>query len=289
MSNTASVSQNENIIEFDDVTFSYDGINNIVENFSIGIKRGEFVSVLGLNGCGKSTVAKHINAILKPSKGRVSIEGNDTSDEKLLSEIRKRVGMVFQNPDNQFVASIVEEDVAFGPENYGLSEEEVLKRVESSLNRVGMSAYAKNSPQFLSGGQKQRVAIAGVMALQPDVVVFDESTAMLDPKGREDLLEAIHDLNVNHGITTILITHYMEEAARADRIAVMDGGRVVAEGLPEVIFADVQNMKDLGLDVPQITELSYELKKEGIPINKTVLSVDELAEALLSVITTGPE
>lgn len=279
----SSFTKKENIIEFRDVSFAYDEKTKIVEHFDMNIRKGEFIAILGLNGCGKSTIAKHINGILRPTEGRVLIEGMDTSDENLIPTVRSKVGMVFQNPDNQFVASIVEEDVAFGPENYGIEENEVLRRVEQSLNKVGMSAYAKHSPQFLSGGQKQRIAIAGVMAIQPDIVVFDESTAMLDPKGRDDVLKAIIDLKKNSNITVVLITHYMEEAALADRIAIMDGGRIVSMGIPSEIFSDVTYMKDLGLDVPQIRELAFLLRQEGVPLDSAILSVDALADALSDV------
>lgn len=280
----SSFTKKENIIEFRDVSFAYDEKTKIVEHFDMNIRKGEFIAILGLNGCGKSTIAKHINGILRPTEGRVLIEGMDTSDENLIPTVRSKVGMVFQNPDNQFVASIVEEDVAFGPENYGIEENEVLRRVEQSLNKVGMSAYAKHSPQFLSGGQKQRIAIAGVMAIQPDIVVFDESTAMLDPKGRDDVLKAIIDLKKNSNITVVLITHYMEEAALADRIAIMDGGRIVSMGIPSEIFSDVTYMKDLGLDVPQIRELAFLLRQEGVPLDSAILSVDALADALGNVL-----
>lgn len=279
----SSFTKKENIIEFRDVSFAYDEKTKIVEHFDMNIRKGEFIAILGLNGCGKSTIAKHINGILRPTEGRVLIEGMDTSDENLIPTVRSKVGMVFQNPDNQFVASIVEEDVAFGPENYGIEENEVLRRVEQSLNKVGMSAYAKHSPQFLSGGQKQRIAIAGVMAIQPDIVVFDESTAMLDPKGRDDVLKAIIDLKKNSNITVVLITHYMEEAALADRIAIMDGGRIVSMGIPSEIFSDVTYMKDLGLDVPQIRELAFLLRQEGVPLDSAILTVDALADALSDV------
>lgn len=275
----------DNIIEFQDVSFAYEEKTSIVEHFDLKIAKGEFIAILGLNGCGKSTIAKHINGILRPTDGHVLIEGLDTANAENLPTVRSKVGMVFQNPDNQFVTSIVEEDIAFGPENYGVGEVEILRRVEESLNKVGMSAYAKHSPQFLSGGQKQRIAIAGVMAIQPDIVVFDESTAMLDPKGRDDVLKAIQDLNQNSNITVVLITHYMEEAALADRIAIMDGGKVISMGIPSEVFSDVGYMKDLGLDVPQIRELAFQLRQEGVPLDPSILSVDGLVDALSAVLT----
>ena len=251
-----------------------------LKNVNLNVKKGEFLVVLGHNGSGKSTIAKHMNALLTPSSGTVIVDGLNTNDETNLWEIRSRAGMVFQNPDNQLVATIVEEDVAFGPENLGIESTEIRKRVDDSLEKVGMSEYKRHAPHLLSGGQKQRIAIAGILAIQPKCIIFDEPTAMLDPSGRKDVLKTMKDINKNYGITIDLITHYMDEAAQADRIVVMDGGQVKMEGTPKEIFPQVEMMKNIGLDVPQVTELTYELRKEGINLPKEILNVDEMVNAI---------
>ena len=243
-------------------------------------KQGEFIAILGHNGSGKSTFAKHLNVLLSPSEGTLWIDGKDTQDEELLWEIRKNVGMVFQNPDNQIIASVVEEDVGFGPENLGVPSEEIWKRVDKSLRSVGMSEYRNHSPNKLSGGQKQRVAIAGVIAMEPKCIVLDEPTAMLDPNGRKEVLQAVEELNRKKGITVIFITHYMEEVIHAHRVYVMDQGKVVMEGTPKQIFSQVEQLQELRLDVPQITMLAYELKNAGMNIPDGILTRQELVEVL---------
>lgn len=244
------------------------------------IEKGSFVVVLGHNGSGKSTFAKSLNAILLPCGGKVYVEGMDTQDEACLLEIRRRVGMVFQNPDNQIIASVVEEDVGFGPENIGVPTDEIWERVEESLKAVGMLKFRSHSPNKLSGGQKQRVAIAGVMAMQPECIIFDEPTAMLDPNGRKEVLQAAHLLNRKKGVTVILITHYMEEVVDADRVFVMDKGKVVMQGTPREIFSQVDELKRHRLDVPQITLLADELRKSGLPIPAGILTRAELVQEL---------
>ena len=251
-----------------------------LKNVNLEVKKGEFLVILGHNGSGKSTIAKHINALITPSEGTVIVDGLDTSNPEVLWDIRAKAGMVFQNPDNQLVATIVEEDVAFGPENLGIDPAEIRKRVDDSLEKVGMSEYKRHAPHLLSGGQKQRVAIAGILAIEPECIIFDEPTAMLDPSGRKEVLNNIKYLNKEHGMTIILITHYMDEAAQADRIIVMDDGSIKMEGTPREIFPQVERMKTIGLDVPQVTELAYELKKAGININEKILNVDEMVEEL---------
>ena len=251
-----------------------------VNGISLNVKEGEFLAVLGHNGSGKSTVAKHINALLLPTDGTVIVDGMDTKNSRKLWNIRKTAGMVFQNPDNQIVATIVEEDVAFGPENLGLDSDEIRRRVDESLKSVGMGDFKKYAPHLLSGGQKQRIAIAGVLAMKPKCIVFDEPTAMLDPSGRKEVMETIKELNDKYGITIILITHYMDEAAKADRVVVIDSGSIALEGTPKNIFSEVSLMKKIGLDVPQVTELAYELSKEGINIDTKILNVDEMVNAL---------
>ena len=236
-------------------------VNRAIDDVSIEIKEGEFVAVLGHNGSGKSTFAKQLDAILLPTDGTVWIQGLDTSKEENLWEVRKKTGMVFQNPDNQIIGNIVEEDVGFGPENMGIPTDEIWKRVDESLEAVGMTAYRMKSPNKLSGGQKQRVAIAGVMAMRPQCIVLDEPTAMLDPNGRQEVVKTVHELNRQEGITVVLITHYMEEVIHADRVIVMDDGRVVMDGTPREIFSRVEELKSYRLDVPQVTELAYELQK----------------------------
>ncbi len=256
------------------------GASRAIDNVSIDIEKGSFVAVLGHNGSGKSTLAKHLNAILLPTEGTVWIGEDDTKNSDALWDIRQRAGMVFQNPDNQIIANVVEEDVAFGPENIGVPTREIWRRVDESLKAVGMTAFRKKSPNKLSGGQKQRVAIAGVMAMKPDCIILDEPTAMLDPHGREDVIRTVHELNKQENITVVLITHYMEEVIDADRIIVMDEGKVVMDGTPKQIFSKVDQLKKYRLDVPQVTELAYELKKEGIPLEDGILTIEELVNAL---------
>ena len=253
----------------------------ILKDLSLTLEPGTFAAVLGHNGCGKSTLAKHMNGILLPTGGKMWIAGMDTADETKLYEIRQRVGMVFQNPDNQIVATIVEEDAAFGPENLGLPPEEIRRRVDDALKAVGMYDYRMHAPSQLSGGQKQRVAIAGIIAMRPSCIVLDEPTAMLDPKGRREVMKTIRLLNRNYGITIVLITHYMEEAAQADRVIVMDEGNILLDDTPEEVFSHVEQMKQIGLDVPQVTELVYELRQAGIPLDSHIITEDACVQALL--------
>lgn len=276
---------NNNIIECKDVTYKYENseegtINLALDDVNIEVKEGEFVAILGRNGSGKSTLAKHINALVIPSSGKVYVSGMDTSDNNKLWEIRNKAGMVFQNPDNQIIATIVEEDVAFGPENLGIEPKEIRRRVDEALQLVGMEKYKKHAPHLLSGGQKQRVAIAGTLAMKPECIIFDESTAMLDPMGRSEIIKIIKELNKKSGITILLITHYMEETVDADRIIVLDNGNVIKEGLPREVFKEVEIMKKIGLDVPQMTELAYELRKSGVNIREDILTIDEMVDAL---------
>ncbi len=275
------------MIQCIDVSFKYvrneDGIKEekyAVKDVDLQVKKGEFLVVLGHNGSGKSTIAKHMNALLVPTEGTVIVDKLDTKDPEQVWNIRSKAGMVFQNPDNQLVATIVEEDVAFGPENLGVEPSEIRKRVDSSLAKVGMSEYKRHAPHLLSGGQKQRIAIAGILAIQPECIIFDEPTAMLDPSGRKDVLKAIKEINKEYGITIVLITHYMDEAAQADRIIVMDNGQIKMEGTPRDVFPQVKHMKEIGLDVPQVTELAYELRKEGINISDKILNVDEMVDEI---------
>ena len=251
-----------------------------VENVDLDIQPGQFISILGHNGSGKSTLAKHMNALLIPTEGTIWVDGMDTAMEPELWKIRQKAGMVFQNPDNQIIGTVVEEDVGFGPENMGVPTDEIWKRVNDSLSAVGMTEYREHSPNKLSGGQKQRVAIAGVMAMQPKCIIMDEPTAMLDPNGRKEVLEAVHELNRREGITVILITHYMEEVIDSDRVFVMDQGHVVMQGTPREIFSRVEELKAYRLDVPQVTLLAYELKKAGIPLPEGILTTKELVDAL---------
>ena len=253
----------------------------ILKDLSLTLEPGTFAAVLGHNGCGKSTLAKHMNGILLPTGGKMWVAGMDTADEAKLYEIRQRVGMVFQNPDNQIVATIVEEDAAFGPENLGLPPEEIRRRVDDALKAVGMYDYRMHAPSQLSGGQKQRVAIAGIIAMRPSCIVLDEPTAMLDPKGRREVMKTIRLLNRNYGITIVLITHYMEEAAQADRVIVMDEGNILLDDTPEEVFSHVEQMKQIGLDVPQVTELVYELRQAGIPLDSHIITEDACVQALL--------
>ena len=255
---------------------------SVFDGLSFQIAEGSFVAVLGRNGCGKSTLAKHFNAILLPEGGSVQVFGMDTRDENLLLDIRRTVGMVFQNPDNQMVANVVEEDVAFAPENLGVPTEEIRRRVDDALRAVGMYDYREHAPHLLSGGQKQRVAIAGVIAMQPRCIVLDEPTAMLDPHGREEVLSTIERLNREKGITVVLITHHMTEAIRAQRVIVMDGGNILLDGTPKEVFPHVQALKDAGLSVPATTQLLYALRQEGQPLPLDALSIEECAQALCS-------
>lgn len=280
------------IIRTDKLVFEYirrdeegnvEGITRAVDEVDLDVKKGDFVAILGHNGSGKSTLAKHINAILYPTEGTVWVDGMDTKDEKELWNIRQEAGMVFQNPDNQIIGQVVEEDVGFGPENMGVPTEEIWARVEESLKAVGMYEYRKYSPNKLSGGQKQRVSIAGVIAMHPQCIILDEPTAMLDPNGRREVVRAVRALNDVEGITVVLITHYMEEIIHADRVFVMDKGRIAMQGTPREIFSQVEKLKELRLDVPQVTLLAYELQKSGVNLPDGILTVEELTEALLAV------
>ena len=254
-----------------------------IDNLNVDIEKGSFVAILGHNGSGKSTFAKHINGILTPTQGTVWVSDMNTADEESVWEIRKRAGMVFQNPDNQIIGNVVEEDVGFGPENIGVPTDEIWRRVDESLEAVGMTAYRYKSPNKLSGGQKQRVAIAGVMAMRPECIVLDEPTAMLDPNGRKEVIKTVQELNQKEGITVLLITHYMEEVITADRVIVMDDGKLVMDGTPKEIFSDVERLKSYRLDVPQVTELAWELRKAGVEIPVGILSQKELMEHLLPI------
>ncbi len=274
-----------NIISTQNLTFDYirrddegnvEGITTAVDDVSLDVKEGDFIAILGANGSGKSTLAKHINAILYPTEGTVFVDGKDTSDEANLWDVRQSAGMVFQNPDNQIIGQIVEEDVGFGPENLGVPTKEIWERVEESLKAVHMYEYRKKSPNKLSGGQKQRVSIAGVLAMHPKCIVLDEPTAMLDPSGRKEVIRAIRALNDVERITVILITHYMEETIHANKIFVMDKGKIAMEGTPKEIFSKVEMLKKLRLDVPQVTLLAYELKKAGLPLSDGILTTEEL-------------
>ncbi|MCI9188777.1 MAG: energy-coupling factor transporter ATPase [Lachnospiraceae bacterium] len=257
-----------------------EGITTAVDQVDLDVEPGEFLAILGHNGSGKSTLAKHINAILYPAEGTVWVDGMDTGDESMVWNIRQTAGMVFQNPDNQIIGQVVEEDVGFGPENMGVPTREIWERVEESLKAVGMYEYRKHSPNKLSGGQKQRVSIAGVLAMHPKCIVLDEPTAMLDPRGRKEVIRAVRGLNQVEGITVILITHYMEEIVHADRVFVMDSGKIAMEGTPREIFSQVEKLKSLRLDVPQVTLLAYELQQRGIALPDGILTTEELADAL---------
>lgn len=277
------------IIETRDLVFDYirrdeegnvEGIITAVDNVSLSMKQGEFIAILGHNGSGKSTLAKHFNAILYPTEGTVFVDGMDTRDDEKLWDVRREAGMVFQNPDNQIIGQIVEEDVGFGPENLGVPTEEIWQRVEESLKAVGMYEFRKYAPGKLSGGQKQRVSIAGVIAMHPKCIVLDEPTAMLDPLGRKEVIRAARALNDVEGITIILITHYMEEIIHADKVFVMDQGKVALQGTPREIFSQVEKLKELRLDVPQVTMLAHELREKGLDIPEGILTKEELIEAL---------
>lgn len=258
-------------------------IENAINDVSFTVKKGEFVAVLGHNGSGKSTLAKHMNALLVPEEGTLYVDEIDTRDQEMVFEVRHRVGMVFQNPDNQIVYNTVEEDVGFGPENLGVPTRKIWQRVEEALKKVDMLSFRKESPNRLSGGQKQRVAIAGVLAMKPKCIVFDESTAMLDPMGRRDVLEAVRELNEKENITILWITHYMDEVIAADRVLVMNKGEIVMAGKPREVLSQVEKLKEYHLDVPQVTLLAHELRKKGIPVPADVISVEEFADALIRV------
>ena len=275
----------ENFAESVNLDFKYDGEDEFVlKDINISFKQGEMTAVLGHNGCGKSTFAKHLNAILLPSGGTVYIDGIDTKDENRIYDIRQRVGMVFQNPDNQIVATIVEEDVAFALENLGVEPNEIRRRVDEALKAVGMYEYRMHAPHQLSGGQKQRVAIAGIIAMRPRCIVLDEPTAMLDPKGRSEVMKTVKELNSKYGITIILITHYMEEAAQCERIIVMDKEKVLMDDSPKQVFSRVEELKAVGLDVPQVTELIYELNKYGLKLDTHIINENECCDALLTLL-----
>ena len=269
------------MISAQNITFSYSPESTVIlKNLSLDIKKGDFVALLGHNGSGKSTFAKHFNAILLPQGGKIFVNGMDTSDEKLLWDIRANAAMVFQNPDNQLVATVVEEDVAFAAENLGIPPDEIRERVNDSLEIVGMSKYKHHAPHLLSGGQKQRVAIAGVVAMRPEIIIFDEPTAMLDPQGRKEVLNCIKSLNEVYGITIVLITHNMDEAAMAKRVVVLDNGCVIMDDIPKKVFSNVKQMRALGLDVPQVTYLAHLLREKGIEISKEVLTVEDCIREL---------
>ncbi len=277
----------DNIIEVKNVTYEYTDEEKTfaaVKNLSLNIERGSFTVILGHNGSGKSTLAKMLNGLNKPTSGDVFADGINTKDEETEIEVKRKVGMVFQNPDNQIIASIVEEDVAFGPENLGIPPKEIEKRVEDALKAVDMWEFRKSTPHHLSGGQKQRIAIAGIIAMQPECLVLDEPTAMLDPKGRAEIISTLHRLNRDKGITVVLITHYMEEAENADRVIVMNDGEIIADDKPKVIFSDVERLKKVGLDVPQTAELLYILKKNGFAVDTHALSIKEAAEQIISAL-----
>ena len=258
-----------------------EAITTALDHVNLDVKEGQFIAILGHNGSGKSTLAKHINGLLKATEGTIWVDGKDVSDEENILEVRQSAGMVFQNPDNQIIASVVEEDVAFGPENIGVPTDEIWKRVEHSLQAVGMTKHRAHSPNKLSGGQKQRVAIAGVVAMEPKCIVFDEPTAMLDPNGRREVIETAHELNKTKGVTVILITHYMEEVVGADYVYVMEKGQIIMDGTPREIFSRVEELKGHRLDVPQITMLAHELRKSGLDIPEGILTRGELVRALM--------
>ena len=284
------------IVKAKNLTFEYirrdedgnvEGITKAVDNVSIDIKQGDFVAVLGHNGSGKSTFAKHLNALVMPTEGTVWVDGMDTREEENTLKVRQTAGRVFQNPDNQIVGTLVDEEVGFGPENIGVPTEEIWERVEKSLKAVGMYAFRNQSPNKLSGGQKQRIAIAGIVAMKPKCIVLDEPTAMLDPLGRKDVLNVLHELNRQENVTVILITHYMEEVIDIDKLYVMDDGKLVMSGTPREIFSQVEKLKELRLDVPHVTELAYELQKEGVPLKNGILTSEEFTEELIRVRNEG--
>ncbi len=278
------------IIQTENLSFTYPASGErlalpVFENLNLEITEGSFTAVIGPNGCGKSTLAKHFNAVLLPSGGRVLVDGLDTADEELLLDIRRQIGMVFQNPDNQIVANVVEEDVAFAPENLGVPSAEIRQRVDEALKTVGMYEYREHAPHLLSGGQKQRIAIAGVLAMKPRCIVLDEPTAMLDPRGREEVVATITRLNREQGITVVLITHHMNEAVGADRVIVMHQGGILADGSPREVFSQVELLRQAGLDVPQTTELLYELRKRGWPVPIDALTPEECAEVIAKLLS----
>lgn len=284
------------IVKTKDLTFEYirrdeegnvEGITTAVDHVNIDLQAGQFIAVLGHNGSGKSTLARHLNALLQPTEGTVWINGHDTKEQREWLEIRKTAGMVFQNPDNQIIASVVEEDVAFGPENMGVPTEEIWQRVAKSLESVDMTAYRYHSPNKLSGGQKQRIAIAGIMAMRPSCMVLDEATAMLDPSGRREVLEAVHRLNKEEKVTVILITHHMDEAVDADRVLVMDQGQIAMDGTPKEVFSRVEELQKLELDVPQITELAWQLKQQGMPFSDGILTQEQFIHELEQILQPG--
>ena len=277
------------IINVEHLAYTYPGVDDtpgvaVFKDLNLRVDAGSFVAVLGGNGCGKSTLAKHFNSILLPCGGKVWVSGMDTSDENKFIAIRRSVGMVFQNPDNQIVANVVEEDVAFGPENLGISSAEIRRRVDNALKQVGMSKYAKHAPHLLSGGQKQRIAIAGIIAMEPKCIVLDEPTAMLDPRGRREVMETVTKLNREKGITIVLITHHMDEAAQAQRVVVMHRGEIAADGKPEEVFSQVELLHRLGLAAPESVELCYELNREGFDLPLDRLNEKECAKALFEAI-----
>ena len=282
----------EPIMEATRVSFSYEEEAEsplVLDGISLTVRRGEFLAVLGHNGSGKSTLAKHFNAILLPQQGRVVVEGMDTAEEEKLYDIRQTVGMVFQNPDNQIVATIVEEDVAFALENMGVPPAEIRQRVDDALRSVGMYEYREHAPHQLSGGQKQSIAIAGVIAMRPRCIVLDEPTAMLDPRGRAEVMKTLRDLNREHGITIALITHYMDEAAQCDRVVVVDRGKLLMDGLPREVFSRVEELKAVGLDVPQVTELMHSLRQAGLPVREDIITEEECSEELCRLLGEGGE
>ncbi|MEE0896691.1 MAG: energy-coupling factor transporter ATPase [Acutalibacteraceae bacterium] len=280
----------DNILEIKNVSFEYSNADEenvsytAVKNLSLNIERGSFTVILGHNGSGKSTLAKMLNGLNKPTFGDILVDGINTKDEETEIEVKRRVGMVFQNPDNQLIASIVEEDVAFGPENLGLEPSVIRERVKNALKAVGMEEYANSTPHRLSGGQKQRIAIAGIIAMEPECLVLDEPTAMLDPKGRREIISTLHKLNKEKDITVILITHYMEEAENADRVLVMNDGEIIKDATPKEVFMDVELLKSVGLDVPQTTELLYNLQKHGFNVNTNVISITDTAKEIAKVL-----
>ena len=279
------------IISVEHLAYTYPGVEDtpgipVFEDMNLKIQEGSFVAILGTNGCGKSTLAKHFNSILLPTGGKVYVCGIDTSNEDRIMTVRHNVGMVFQNPDNQIVANVVEEDVAFGPENLGIASPEIRRRVDQALKQVGMYEYREHAPHLLSGGQKQRIAIAGVIAMEPRCIVLDEPTAMLDPQGRKDVMDTVKRLNREKGITVVLITHHMDEAAQADRVVVLDKGSVAADGTPREVFSQVKLLHDIGLAAPESVELCWELKKQGYDLPLTMLEPKECAQALYNWLKT---
>ncbi len=277
------------IISVENLAYTYPGLDNepgvvVFEDMNLKVEEGTFVAILGTNGCGKSTLAKHFNSILLPTGGKVYVCGIDTSNEERILQVRRNVGMVFQNPDNQIVANVVEEDVAFGPENLGVSSPEIRHRVNKALKQVGMYEYREHAPHLLSGGQKQRIAIAGVIAMEPKCIVLDEPTAMLDPRGRREVVETIGRLNRDKGITVVLITHHMDEAAKADRVVVMHKGGVAADGTPEEVFSQVELLHSIGLAAPESVELCYELNKQGFHLPLDTLEPEKCAQALCNLV-----